>query len=420
MQFAQAIGNLREAGPRLDAEILHRVWGSDGYDVNHVDPTELSDRVHRNVDWLLAALLHPCDDPEGIPGFQEVARSAEDIGTRRALQGVGIDAVIGSWRIAEQLIEHRLVGLADEVGTAELLAAVIKLGSLVSALTDRSVASYRRIQQEVTSHYDRLTTDLVARIVSNAGLSPAEVQQRAEAVGADAGAEYAAVAIGFAPTVDEPVILQAQRDILGYLGMRVPGRVLIGSLDDAPLLLVPTTGSLAQVQGLLCSALRPSSTHSAAPVIGLGAAATRLSAAHGAAHQARTAVEVGIQLGRQGAVVRYADVAVEALLLRSPDTAELLVEQLTPILGRPELVATVRAWLACGQSAREAARRLYVHPNTVPHRLRTIGRLLGRPLDGSDDLLDVRLALRALDLGLRAEAAPPRLSPRPAQAPQPD
>jgi DNA-binding PucR family transcriptional regulator len=40
--------------------------------------------------------------------------------------------------------------------------------------------------------------------------------------------------------------------------------------------------------------------------------------------------------------------------------------------------------------------------------LRTIGRLLGRPLDGSDDLLDVRLALRALDLGLRAEATPPR------------
>ncbi len=408
MQFSQAIGNLRETRSSLDAEILHRVWGSEGYDENHVDPTELSDRVHGNVDWLLAALLDPSDDPEAIPGFDTVAASADDIGSRRALQGVGIDAVIGSWRTAEQLIEQRLVGLADEVGTAELLAAVIKLGSLVSTLTDRSVVSYRRIQQEVTSHYDRLTTDLVARIVSDAGLSAAEVHQRAEVVGADSTAAYAAVAIGFAPGVEVPVTLQAQRDILGYLGMRVAGRVLIGSLDDAPLLLVPTTpGPPAHVHQVLTSALRLASTQQAAPVIGLAASATRLSTAHDAAHQARIAVEVGIQLGRRRVVVRYVDVAVEALLLQSMETATILAAQLAPILGRPELVATLRAWLACGQSAREAARRLYVHPNTVPHRLRAIARLLGRSLDGTDDLLDLRLSLRAVDLGLVGSGTDP-------------
>ena len=401
MQFSQAIQNLRETTPRLDAQILLRVWGSDGYDENHLDPDELSDRVHLNVDWLLAALLDPSNDPEEITGFDTVAASADNIGTRRALQGVGVDAVIRSWRTAEQLIEQRLVGLEGEVAPGELLTAVIKLGVLVSALTDRSVAAYRRVQQEVTSHYDRLTTDLVARIVSNAGLSASEVQQRAEVVGADPGAEYAAVAIGFGASVVEPVTMQAQRDLLGYLGMRVTGRVLIGSLDDAPLLLVPTvSGQLTHLHGMLVAALRRSSTQNAAPVVGMAASATRLSTAHDAAHEARMSVQVGILLGRQGQVVRYSDVAVEALLLRSPDTARMVADRLHPILGRPELVDTLRAWLDCGQSAREAARRLYVHPNTVPHRLRTTGRLLARSLDGSDDLLDLRLALRAIDLGL--------------------
>lgn len=401
MQFAQAVGSLSEISPRLDAQILHRVWGTDGYDESHLNPHELSDRVQLNVDWLLGALLDPSDDPEGIPGFHTIASLAEDIGTRRALQGVGVDAVIKSWRTADQLIEQRLVSLEGEVPAAELLTAVIKLGVLVSALTDRSVAAYRRVQQEVTTHYDRLTTDLVARIVSNAGLSAFEVQQRAEVVGADPNGEYAAVAIGFSASVAEAVTLQAQRELLGYLGMRVAGRVLIGSLDDGPLLLVPTEpGQMTHLHEVLKSALRLSTTQNAAPVLGVAAAATRLVTAHDAAHAARIAVQVGVLLGREGQVVRYPDVAVEALLLRSPDTAQMVANQLRPILGRPELLDTLRAWLAGGQSAREAARRLYVHPNTVPHRLRTTSRLLGRSLDGTDDLLDLRLALRALDLGL--------------------
>jgi hypothetical protein len=44
---------------------------------------------------------------------------------------------------------------------------------LIAELTDRSVGSYRRTQQEVTGHYDRLATDFVAQIVSGVPLSGA-------------------------------------------------------------------------------------------------------------------------------------------------------------------------------------------------------------------------------------------------------
>ena len=49
-------------------------------------------------------------------------------------------------------------------------------------------------------------------------------------------------------------------------------------------------------------------------------------------------------------------------------------------------------------SARAAARSLYVHQNTVPQRLRTIRRLLGRDLTDVVGMLDVILALRLTDL----------------------
>jgi hypothetical protein len=397
--MTQAIAVLRAGQPTVDDQILHRVWGSEGYDDQHLDADELTTRVQRNVDWLLGALVDPGQEPEAIPGFEDVAGRAEEIGTRRALQGVGIDAVIASWRTAERLIEERLVTLSEDVDAHEVLAAVIKLRVLVGALTDRSVRAYRRVQQEVTSHYDRLTIDLVARIVSADGAAADEVRERAAVVGADAEADYAAVAVGFSSAADERAVLQSRRDILGVIGLRVQGRVLVGSIEDTSLLLVPTpSDAMPALVEVLRSAARRSTRPESGPVIGVAARAKRLASSHDAAHQARLAVEVGLRLRRYADVVPYQEVAVEALILRSPDTAALVADQLAPLRDRPELTDTLRAWLDCGQSGREAARRLFVHPNTVPHRLRTIELLLHRSLTSGESLLDLQLALRAIDL----------------------
>jgi DNA-binding PucR family transcriptional regulator len=86
------------------------------------------------------------------------------------------------------------------------------------------------------------------------------------------------------------------------------------------------------------------------------------------------------------------------LLLRNPDIAALLAARLRPLRDRPDLLQTLRVYLKCGMSARAAARALFVHQNTVPYRLRTIERLLGRNLDDVTALSDVILALRGLEL----------------------
>lgn len=66
-------------------------------------------------------------------------------------------------------------------------------------------------------------------------------------------------------------------------------------------------------------------------------------------------------------------------------SSRMLAERLGPLRERPELLATTRAYLANGMSARS----LYVHQNTVPQRLRTIRRLLNRDLTDVVEMLDL-------------------------------
>jgi sugar diacid utilization regulator len=191
--------------------------------------------------------------------------------------------------------------------------------------------------------------------------------------------------------------------------------VLVGSIDDRPLLLVPTrrVGD-AKVRGFV-EAAHDSPDAPRPLTLGLSAGSVPLEESRLTARQARLAVDAAERLGRHDDVVVYTDVAVEGLLLQAPETADLLVATVEPLRCRPELLETLRAYLSTGYSARAAAQRLYVHPNTVPHRMRTISRLLDRSLADIERNLDLLLALRWLDLQDNADK-PPHSAADPADA----
>ena len=75
-----------------------------------------------------------------------------------------------------------------------------------------------------------------------------------------------------------------------------------------------------------------------------------------------------------------------------------------PVLGlhaveRDLLLTTLAAWLECDGSARRAAVQLYCHRNTVVNRLRRLEQLAQRSLARPRDLVELTLALDALQLG---------------------
>jgi sugar diacid utilization regulator len=66
-----------------------------------------------------------------------------------------------------------------------------------------------------------------------------------------------------------------------------------------------------------------------------------------------------------------------------------------PDAERALLLDTLAAWRDSGGSASQAAERLFVHPNTVRHRLRRISAATGRSLTAPRDVAELCLALEA-------------------------
>jgi hypothetical protein len=99
----------------------------------------------------------------------------------------------------------------------------------------------------------------------------------------------------------------------------------------------------------------------------------------------------------------------EALLVRSPDLAEMLVRELLgPVLDLPGkeggyLLGTLAVWIDTNCSVAHTATRLYCHRNTVLNRLNRLEGLLGRPLKGRATFVAVSLALTAWELGLHRD-----------------
>jgi DNA-binding PucR family transcriptional regulator len=59
-----------------------------------------------------------------------------------------------------------------------------------------------------------------------------------------------------------------------------------------------------------------------------------------------------------------------------------------------DLVGTLHAYFAAGQSPTRAATSLHIHPNTVQQRLDRVTALLGDGWQSADRSLDIQVALR--------------------------
>ena len=164
-------------------------------------------------------------------------------------------------------------------------------------------------------------------------------------------------------------------------------------------LVVPFTAGLAEMgERFVAEARRalPDSTLS----VGVGRAVddpVRLADSY---TEARRALSIGRWSRGAGNVSLFADLGVDRLLVGLPDAelADFASQLLGPLLDhdarhRTDLTRTLEVYLETRNGAL-AARRLFVHYNTLKNRLRLIEEILGRPLDDPDRSLGLALALR--------------------------
>lgn len=92
--------------------------------------------------------------------------------------------------------------------------------------------------------------------------------------------------------------------------------------------------------------------------------------------------EIALEFARRrraGDAVRFADLGMPALLVGTPERqlAEFVSRTIGPIVDRPELLATLDAWVACEGSRTAVAERLHIHRNSVGYRLNRVAELTG-------------------------------------------
>jgi PucR family transcriptional regulator, purine catabolism regulatory protein len=108
--------------------------------------------------------------------------------------------------------------------------------------------------------------------------------------------------------------------------------------------------------------------------------------------------EAGRMLDRAVAIGRPVTAADGVSALVDPGAAaRFAAELLAPLAERPELVATLRTWLACNGNWDRTAVELGVHRNSVRHRIGVVGRELGIDLFDVQRRMELWFALRWSD-----------------------
>ena len=114
--------------------------------------------------------------------------------------------------------------------------------------------------------------------------------------------------------------------------------------------------------------------------------------------------EAGVLLaqlrGAGAAILPFADAGLLQVLLAvpGPRLAYFVRRHLGPLLDRPELLATLRLWLASGGSRQVVSEQLHLHRNSVGYRVGQLKSLLGvDPVDPARSAV-LHAALAALDL----------------------
>ncbi|MFE5708453.1 PucR family transcriptional regulator [Rhodococcus koreensis] len=116
-----------------------------------------------------------------------------------------------------------------------------------------------------------------------------------------------------------------------------------------------------------------------------------------AAATAAEVLDTALRCGRTGKSSRMTDVALEHHLAHTSSSLPVLLERCRALRDRPELIATLQAYLAHNLDRRSTAHALFVHPNTVDNRLTRVHELTGLDVRITTDLLTLAVATHALN-----------------------
>lgn len=350
---------------------------------------EVVDRVREAIQAELPSYRGmPCETLNDEVGFQvgQVLESARAghvtfrdgepgglsaIGETRAQQGVPIEDMLRAWRIGVDMV----IGYAREV--AQILAIddaqVLEFVQSALAWSDVAMVTTARAHRKTELALVLAADERDAVVVRGAlfGTVPVtELRIQAEAYGLDPTREYVAVRAWLPDAVP-------QRKVMRELGVhdRSGHRRGICAVIDG------------DIAGFLCDP--PHEVDQGVVGYGPPRPLERLAESYRLAARALMTMQAW---GLRG-VHDIASLGLRAAVAMDEDVGDWLrkryLEPLEAGGSACELVATLRAYLACGMHVERAATRLFVHQNTVRYRLARFEELTGANLHETEVLFGV-------------------------------
>jgi hypothetical protein len=318
------------------------------YRARPVPREDLAGSVRRNVEMILLGLAERRD-----PTVEEIAVRRE-LGTRRALQGLPVDALLGAYHVGYRelwLALVRAVPPGDEHSATQLLTAATLVWSWVHQLTDAIAAAHaatvRSIEARAVGARQRFVELLMA-----GDLGGAEADRLARSLGFDPAAAFAVTVLrGATGELDAVDLQRAVDDLSGRHAVAARGPLLV------------TVSQAGHDRGSVADACRD-----VFPDASLAVGAERRGL--GGARDSLTDAELTLAVIEGGTTGTFEDAWLWATLRGAATRLRpLLAPGFEVAETHPHLAEAVEAFAGGGFSVSEAARRLSLHANTVSYRL---------------------------------------------------
>jgi len=295
----------------------------------------------------------------------------EGNGRRRAASSIPLHAVLHAYRIGGL---HHWECFARAAATLPLGDRIITEGSttvwsVIDLASQYVTQGYSHEVEELHSRSAEERAALLQQLLEGQLSADIEVWDAAAALSLPVTGTFVLVATP-APQVDADKLPAAERALARHT---LRSAWLSDTASHVGLISLGSASQLARATELLGS--------EAAGPVGMSDPFHELTAAPEALRQARIAMAAG--LGAVPGVTSYADVPLQAMLVRAPQSADQLKRSvLGPLLDAPRgdsavLMETLESWILAGGSATECAKRMYVHRNSVTRRLQRVHELTG-------------------------------------------
>lgn len=386
----------------LTARAVDAMWNQyPGYSADVFPKSELIPSVRENLSLAVRVLKR------GAAPRADELREGRRLGARRASQAVPLESVIQAYRSTERTIILDLFSDAHSWPvrlTSHYADLVI---STFDLLTQEVIDSYRETAASVEAASRRVENELV-RAIADGEVLTAEFDARVSTLGLDPKLPRLALAIGAVAATDFALLHRLRRRIASVVQPFAVGPTVFGDVGELVVGIVSPHRDLDAIESAIAGVVEDEGAGRI--VVGIGRLVDDLGSAHTSCHEALQTAAAALRSGSGQRVLSYTAAIVDVLLGANPRIADVLVAtRLDALDAHPHLIETLEALIQHDLSQSAAARSLFVHVNTVAHRVRRIHELTGFDPLRLDDLLGSALALRWRRGGGRAPAPASRL-----------